>query len=411
MAYCARQTRNIELRIKAYSSASEIFTNQHDFLMFIHYCVKISENMYGRGKLNFGRGLRRAVAKWYSKHDPVALANMFGEHRGICKWTHSAVIRKAHHRTKKPGVMAAPAVATVAAPADTPVAATVAATVAAPAATPADTPAAASSTGADGAASAAPSTAPPSSAPAVAGTSTEPSAPSTSAAVAGTSAAPSAPSTSAAIVQPIDDEPDDRKDVFHFVFCSSSNEYLDYLATKTELGAGAQRLKHLQHLKTNEDLPSALQAIREHNIALAQVPAHLLEHADVWDVLMPTMSFHELLKYFHTIRDHGFLNPNHPLARSLIEKFADRDQLKAERICPIRVYITTRLYKKNVRYLSVKKAELYSKKVAKRHLEYNADVRKHLNKIFFWSLNSAKPMPANFCITMDLREGNKKRTH
>lgn len=85
------------------------------------------------------------------------------------------------------------------------------------------------------------------------------------------------------------------------MFCSGG-QYLQYLADKPELGAGAQRLKEIQLLKTNENIDRAVQSIRRNKFSVAQIPAHLLEQERIWETLLPTLSARKLLNYFHTLR-------------------------------------------------------------------------------------------------------------
>lgn len=201
---------------------------------------------------------------------------------------------------------------------------------------------------------------------------------------------------------------DDREQVFQFVFCSGSQEYLKYLDEKPELGVGADRLKALQILKTNENIDSAAKAIQRHKFTIDQMPAHLLEQQKIWDILLPTLSTRSLLHHFHTMKDHGFLNDDSEFTRKFLNVFGKSNTLKSENICPINVYIQKELYKQNMRYLCLKKAEYYKKKMQKRKVTTNSAIAKRLDEMFEQTLRNAKPMPAKFFIVMDLRRGNAK---
>lgn len=347
LAYCSRQTYNIELRTYAYTEAMKIIDNQNDFLSFVRYCVRISEILHGDGKLGFGHGLCRVVFNWYEKHNTIELANMFGEHRGMHRWNHQSIIKNAHIRTKKRALNET-------------------------------------------------------------ATTESNSNPTTSSDASQSTNIPQTSSDDTSNTEQIQSNEDDRENVFQFVFCNSSIKYLNYLDQKTQLGAGAKRLKDLQMLKTNENTRTAVEAIRQHKFTLSQMPSHLLEKIDVWEILMPTLSYNEMLNHFHTVRDFGFFNPDSKLVQVFITTFSDKNKMKAEQICPIRLFVTKRLYEKKVRYLGNTKAEYYSKKVEKRQLTYNEQIGNHLEFMFNQALLDAAPAPAKYFITIDLRTGNQR---
>lgn len=388
LAYCAKQTHIEELRTLANTEAITLITKQADFLLFVHYCAKISAVLRGGGHSNFGHGMCRLIEKWYEKRTPVDLANMFGEHRGLHGWTHNSVIAKAHMRTKKRVVTAAAPAATERTTAATAATAaqetTTAATAAQEPTTEASAPIASSSNAATENVSATASSNENGAAPVLS----------------------SSTQTTPATVPNVDE--DDREHVFQFVFMRGSIEYLQYLEDKTELGVGAQRLKQLQMIKTNENVDKAIESIRQHNFTLEQLPAHLLEKEKIWEALLPTLSYKTLLNHFHTLKDHGFLNRDSTFARTFVDIIGNANKLKSENICPIFLYIQKRLYEKNLRYLGAKKAEYYEKKVLKRKIEPNQLVKERLDSMFEIALFNAKPAPAKFFVVMDLRKGNVK---
>lgn len=203
---------------------------------------------------------------------------------------------------------------------------------------------------------------------------------------------------------------EDREHVFHFIFCKGSQEYLKYLEDKNELGSGAQRLKEIQILKTNENIESAAQSIRRHNFCLEQMPAHLLEKEKIWLdlLLLPKLSSRNLLKYFNTLKDQGFLNKDSPFVHQFIKVFGNPRSFKSENVCPIFLYIHKQLYEKNVRYLGTKKAEYYEKKMLKRKVTTNPVIQERLTDMFHQALFNANPAPAKFFLVIDLRRGNAK---
>lgn len=353
LAYCAKQTHSEELRMLANNEVLTLIKEQDDFLRFVHYATKISAVLRGPGHLNFGHGMRRVVENWYGKFSPVDLANMFGEHKRLHGHTHQSVIKMAHMRTNK-------------------------------------RPAPTENTNASNSAT--------QSANDIV-TTNESNATATTSLNAQPAPAPAPP--------PITDD-DDREQVFQFIFCKGGQEYLTYLENQPEIGPGALRMKNIQILKTNEHIENAIQSIQRHKFTVTQLPAHLLENQRVWEALLPTMSSRTLLNYFHTLKDHGFLNEGSSFTQKFLDVFGKTSTFKLENICPIYLYILKQLYDKNVRYLGTKKAEYYEKKISKRQITKNPVIKERLNDMFNEALLNAKPAPAKFMVVMDLRRGNAK---
>lgn len=387
LAYCAKQTHSEELRMLANTEAISLITDQDDFLLFVHYCAKISMVLRGEGHSNFGHGMCRLIEKWYAKHSPVDLANMFGEHRSMHGWTHKSVIAKAHMRTKKRTVVNSAPPAT-ASPASTAEATSNVATENASGSTSADTSesATASSSADDSASAIATISNNGNGAESVSSPNTQ-----------------TEPPTSAT-----DTDENDREHVFHFIYSKGCLDYIQYLEDKTELGPGAQRLKNLLQLKTTENIDTAVQSIGQHKFSLQQMPAHLLESEKVWEALLPTLLYRTLWKSLHTLKDYRFFSQDSPFARKFVDAIGNLNNLKSANICPIDFFIQKKLFEKNLRYLGTKKAEFYEKKMLKRKIEPNQLITERLNSLFHNVLSNAKPTPAKFFVVMDLRKGNEK---
>lgn len=357
LAYCARQNDLSELKQLAYSEAITLINNQDDFVLFVHYCVKISEQLNGAGKWGFGAGMRRMIKEWYKKYPVVDLANFFGEHRSLHGWTHKNIFERAHVRTR-------PLPAVPSAPQQTP-------------------------------------------------PNTESSSNEATVQVPTPSGSKSGiePLAATELASNIKSAEIDRQQVMQFVFCKGSREYLRYLSeipAEQRLGPGAKRLQILQKLKTNEKVNEAVKVIRDHKISIEQIPSHLLEKKEVWEILLPTMSYRSIIKYFHTIRDFGFFNEDNAFVNQFITHCCDFDKLKSENLCPVNLFIQLRLYEKNLRYLSTTKAEYYEKKVSKRKIQVNQRVKQQLEHMFTQTLIDSKPAPASYFVTIDLRKGGQK---
>lgn len=323
LAFCARQDQNEELRRLAYSTAVTLFKNQHDFLLFIRYCVEISLGLRGTNRKGFGNGLRKVITKWYAQYTPLELANIFGEHRGLHGWSHRDLWTLSHIK------------------------------------------------------------------------------PETAAQI----------SPDAGTATPLLET--DREIVSKFIF-KDGQSYLQYLESAAPvegtLQAGALRMRELQIFKTNENIASAIEQIRQNSFKLNQIPAHLLHNADIWDALLPSLSFRELLENLFTLKDLGYLNEDVPFAKKYVEALSNLKNCSRldPQICPIYVYLLKQLYDANVRYLNRLKLEKYQRKVTKRKLLPNKSISRQLSLILEHTISTAKPVPAKFFVTIDLRQGNVK---
>lgn len=371
LAYCARQNRVMELRTLAYEEAATLIDNQADFLMFMKYCVKMKAalNENDAGRKGFGKAMRKLVKTWYGKYTNVELADMFGEHRGLYKWTHRDVFALAHLNPKiRHSSNEAAASVAVTEPEPQPTASgTVPVAVAGAAA----------------------------------------------AALVGDVAGAVSSDVAGAVADAAADEIPrvgtvDRENVLQFNF-KNGQRYLKYLSDlDLPLGEGALRMKALQHYKTNESSPDAVDQIRANGFKLSQTPAALLERIEIWDALLSSLTYRELLEKLFTLKDLGFLNQDRRFAKKYVKELKNTTKCDAEnpRICPIHVFITKRLYEKNERYLAKTKKMHYAKKMEKRGIQINETVSNQLKVLFEHTLANGKRAPANYFIALDLRAGN-----
>lgn len=384
------------MKTLAYQEALTLINDQDDFLTFIKYCVKIKAALSGNDarRKGFGNGLRQLVNKWYGKFSNVELANMFGEHRSLHSWAHKDVFSLAHFNPKASNR-----------PESTSAATTLTATSAsaAPAAT---SGASAATTSAATVASAAVD------ALVTSATSASPAA--TSGASAATGSAATGASASSATPANVQSNvissavSTDREHVLKFNF-KHGTEYLKYLDGLEEpLGQGTLRMKALQQYKTNESTMLAVAQIKANRFKLNQTPAHLLERADIWEALMPHLTYNELLDNLFKLKDRGLLNPDRRVAKRYVKALSKMGRATSESppICPIRVFILKRMYEKNQRYLARTKEILYAKKMEKRSVVVNDALVMQLNVLLEYTLDHGRRAPANYFITLDLRSGN-----
>lgn len=205
----------------------------------------------------------------------------------------------------------------------------------------------------------------------------------------------------------------DREIVSKFIF-KDGQSYMQYLESASPLGGtlqeGALRMRELQIYKTNEHIENAIEQIRENGFKLNQSPAHLLHNVDIWDALLPSLTYRDLLENIFTLKDLGYLNEDVPFAKKYLDALSNLNNCTKmdPQICPIYVYLLKQLYDGNVRYLHRLKTEKYQRKVTKRKLLPNKTISRQLSLILEHTISTAKPVPAKYFVTIDLRKGNVK---
>lgn len=205
----------------------------------------------------------------------------------------------------------------------------------------------------------------------------------------------------------------DRDMVVKFIF-KDGQEYLKYLhqslPSHGSLPEGAARLKALQMFKTNENVTTAIEQIRTHGFTLKYVPSHLLHHVSVWDALLPSMSYTELLDNLFTLKDLGHLKDGQPFVTQYLNALARlEDCSRSEpKVCPVSVFTLKTLYEKDLRYLAPEKSSRYERKMEKRGLKSDKRIAQRLNIILDHAMIVAKPTPAKFFLTIDLNKNTKK---
>ncbi|KAJ6634946.1 RNA-binding protein RO60 [Pseudolycoriella hygida] len=100
LAYCLRRLTTvvpeeyIKLKTEIYNSLHLLLKTDSDLFLFVYLSQKILTDVNGRK--SFGRGMKRALFRWYEKKSPEELAEMFGRNRGMYGWTHANIIYLCH---------------------------------------------------------------------------------------------------------------------------------------------------------------------------------------------------------------------------------------------------------------------------------------------------------------------------
>lgn len=92
LAFCIRRIDNIDaeafkkLRTEIYEGLPELLKTDSDLFLFVSLSNKILNDAGSNEKTGFGRGMKKALRKWYEIRTAEELANMFGRNRGMYGW-------------------------------------------------------------------------------------------------------------------------------------------------------------------------------------------------------------------------------------------------------------------------------------------------------------------------------------
>lgn len=81
-----------ESKHKLYKTLLAVLQNDEEFFLFIKY--------YSKQKKNFSSSLNRAISKFYSSKDPLALAKQVSEAKGYHGWTYKDLIKLSHYKSE-----------------------------------------------------------------------------------------------------------------------------------------------------------------------------------------------------------------------------------------------------------------------------------------------------------------------
>ncbi|XP_037037205.1 60 kDa SS-A/Ro ribonucleoprotein [Bradysia coprophila] len=171
-----------------------------------------------------------------------------------------------------------------------------------------------------------------------------------------------------------------------------------------------KRIYQICSLKVNESASDAAEMIRLYNFDIEQLPIHLISQIEIWDILIPTMSYRDVLKVLQTLHSLNMLKPDDALLKKMSGPLGNSNLIKASNMHPLEIYSICKSYEKNERYNETVKNKWYQKKkVKKLGLVTSPTITERLLVGVNHATNSSPQTGCDFCITLDLRESAKKR--
>lgn len=95
LAYCVRRIPNEILHTAVYTALIDLLVTDDDLFKFVDFYITLAATGSVASK-SFGKGMRRMVNGWYKRHTAMELANMFGRHRGLHRWSHKDLFSMCH---------------------------------------------------------------------------------------------------------------------------------------------------------------------------------------------------------------------------------------------------------------------------------------------------------------------------
>lgn len=245
LAFCVRRVSGdagVKLRGEVYNAINDIILTDNDLFLFVNWSNKLAAPHKG-----FGRGMRKAIAKWYEAKTSLELANFFGKNRNLYGWGHIDLIKLCHLKFQA-------------------------------------------------------------------------------------------------------DE--DRTQVIQSLFKKGWDvlKENEQRINNGSLPEGMARLCHIIKFKVNESIPQALQMIGQHSFSVAYLPSHLYENAEVWEMIVPKMSYTELLKILPTLYSLNLLKEDTTLSKKICTAIGNQNIIAASKTHPIELLVLKKNYEKNIRY-------------------------------------------------------------
>lgn len=152
------------------------------------------------------------------------------------------------------------------------------------------------------------------------------------------------------------DAPDNEKaKIIGTLFKRSTATITDLKGEQTNVSdenwpASVKRIYRICSLKVNESASDAAEMIRLYNFDIEQLPSHLISQSEVWDILIPKMSYREVLKVFQTLHTLKMLKPDDALLKKMCTSLGNSTLIQASNMHPLEIYAICKSYEKNERY-------------------------------------------------------------
>lgn len=143
----------------------------------------------------------------------------------------------------------------------------------------------------------------------------------------------------------------------------------------------------------------------QHKLSYQHLPTALYSTPEVWEKVLPQLSYKELLYCFGILEDLNLLDVKNPLAKKVGFALGNPKTLKEAKLHPFDIYNLLKLYENNERYNDSAKESFRKAKIAKLKISPNKEILKRLKTAFDQSFDYYPSVGQRIIITIDNRHG------
>ncbi|GAB0092977.1 hypothetical protein DMENIID0001_080290 [Sergentomyia squamirostris] len=165
-----------------------------------------------------------------------------------------------------------------------------------------------------------------------------------------------------------------------------------------------QRLLLILEFKNLKDPAKAAQMIEKHKFPFAYLPTHLWKFRVVWEVLLPTMTYPELLEVIPRLSALKMLKPSDSLSKKFCAALSNMELIKKSKMHPISVYAFLQLYRSKCRYPEQFKETYYRQKLKVEEMEVNQYFTRKIMSGVNHSFKYLEPIDQDICVVINLRK-------
>lgn len=111
------------------------------------------------------------------------------------------------------------------------------------------------------------------------------------------------------------------------------------------------RMKELLSFKVCESASDGAQIIKDQNLAFENIPAHLLHYGEIWNAILPKLTYTDILNSLSTMSNLNVLKETDAFAKNLTTKLGSMKLVAQSKLYPLFIYITKIAYERNKPYV------------------------------------------------------------
>lgn len=146
-----------------------------------------------------------------------------------------------------------------------------------------------------------------------------------------------------------DDNPE-RHMIFESMLIRPNRFIEKYQDQASTLPENVKFLYKVFRLRVCEDVAEAKRIISDADITLAHVPMHFYNESTIWEILLPKLSYREIIKIFPTLHILQLIKTNNSLSKKLAAAICNQDLISSGQVHPLELLALKRSYEENTRH-------------------------------------------------------------